>query len=482
MLRAQSDLWVGQLEIEKLIVAGWTQPPTRARYTACVADMSAGTLGACCRYTTGATYGNYDPGRAEILASMVRLAFHDAAPYSQLDNTGGPNGCIDFNDHDNAGLETIVATLATLKATLKSSYDITMSLADLYQYAGLVASWCALPLVETGASSTVVGFPFQYGRTTADTCDYTKDTGRMPNSEKAYEELYSLATRWGMSMQYLYALSGAHALGTTKLANSGYTTPFPNTGYGGNYGGGGVTGQWVDTNAVLNAQRYFAFINFFIWHRQTSTNGLKHSFVSDGTLLTQTLMLSPLSTHCMASCDFQGGGECLGVRFDAGLINICRLNTDIALQYYAGDDISISDGTATCKPAGITNGLKNPTNTLNSEFCGLISATYCPVPGTCGVTGKTSANGTALTDLGQLVAPSPRRFAFLRPPSIESCWSVRLAVLAVARVHGRHGHHVDSVRRHVDGRTGHVVAGLQGRFEAAVRARIHQPVHPWHHV
>jgi hypothetical protein len=106
-----------------------------------------------------------------------------------------------------------------------------------------------------------------------------------------------------MSMQYLYALSGAHALGTTKLKNYGYTTPFPNTDYGGNYGGGGVNGQWVDTNlnAVLNAQRYrdYAILNFFIWHRQTSTNGpgLKHSFVSDGTLITQTLMLSPLSTH-----------------------------------------------------------------------------------------------------------------------------------------------------------------------------------------
>ena len=112
-----------QLEIEKIIVAGWTNPPTRTAYTTCVSAMNAGTLGACCRYTTGATNPNRDSGRAAILASMVRLAFHDAGPYSQLDNTGGANGCIDFADGDNAGLETIVATMKTLQATLQSSYE-----------------------------------------------------------------------------------------------------------------------------------------------------------------------------------------------------------------------------------------------------------------------------------------------------------------------------------------------------------------------
>ena len=356
-----------QLEVEKLIVNAWTSPPKTTAFNRCNLTMhTAGTLGGCCRITTGAATERTkdDVGRAAIVASMVRLAFHDAAPFSRLDNTGGPNGCVDFADRDNAGLEAIVQTMLALKAKLLMSSGITMSLADLYQYSALVAVWCSLPSLEKGGSKTVMDFPFKYGRTDAATCDHTKDTGRMPDSEKAYAEVHALANRWGMSMQHMSALMGAHALGTTKTANSGYSTPLP-AGSGGGYGGAGVTGQWVNTNAALNGQTYYALLIKFIWKRQTSANGLRHSFVSDGTLITQTLML----------------------------------NTDISILYNAGDDATITDGTMTCKPAGITNAALP----AGRGFCGVISATNCPVPGTCSVTGKTSSSGRALTDLQQLI-------------------------------------------------------------------------------
>jgi L-ascorbate peroxidase len=152
---------------------------------------------------------------------MVRLAFHDAAPYDLTSNTGGPNGCIDFNDPDNGGLQNVVQQMATLKSTLLSSYGINITLADLYQYAGVVATWCALPSLPQNFSSTVVQFPFLYGRTDAATCDYKLDVGHLPNSELAYGEVNNLALRWGMTMWQMTALMGAHSLGTTKTANSG---------------------------------------------------------------------------------------------------------------------------------------------------------------------------------------------------------------------------------------------------------------------
>ncbi len=169
-------------------------------------------------------------------------------------------------------------------------------------------------------------------------------------------------------MQYMNALMGAHALGTTKTANSGYSTPMASVeGGGANSGGGGVNGQWINTNALFDGQLYYALLIKFIWKRQTSASGLKNSFVSDGTLVTQTLML----------------------------------NTDVSILFYAGDDITITDGSNDCKPAGITNSGGDTWKTTG--FCGLISATNCPVPGTCGVTGKTSAAGVAITDLSELV-------------------------------------------------------------------------------
>jgi catalase (peroxidase I) len=100
--------------------------------------LAAGTLSGCCR--VGASPIKPDAGRAEIIASMVRLAFHDASPFSVFDaSSSGPNGCIDFNTSDNNGLQTIVATMATLQSTVQTMYNITISLADLYQFSANVA-------------------------------------------------------------------------------------------------------------------------------------------------------------------------------------------------------------------------------------------------------------------------------------------------------------------------------------------------------
>jgi len=347
---------------------------------------SSGTLGGCCRYGTANTaakgFAN-DTARAEVLASMVRLAFHDAGPYNVSWNpfAKGPNGCVDFNNGDNAGLPTVVGQMATIQQTLYSTYGIVITLADLYQFAGLTAVWCSLPDLPTGASSTVVSIgDFQYGRTDEATCD---DTGGLPDASLGFNEVYNLASRWNMNMQDLAALMGAHALGTTKVGNSGFTTPLPTctvVTQGADYesstyqftsgcGGNAVNGQWTANNANLNANNYYAIMKNFNWNRQVSTvNGAsKYSFVAGASIQKQTLML----------------------------------NTDIAIFYQAqtdnADDSSIYSGgtSAGCMAAGLTymNG---------GSTCKLWDASICPVPGACTITGKAYSNGTAITDLSGL--------------------------------------------------------------------------------
>ena len=292
-----------QLEVEKLIVSKWTVAPRNAPgYAECVAAMNSGTLGGCCRLGGSTLVGKNDTGRAEILASLVRLAFHDAAPFNVADGKGAPNGCIDFNDADNSGLETVVQQLLALQTLLNATYNLSISLADLYQYAALCAVWCALPALPTGSSTTVMSLPFKWGRTDASSCDHKEDSGRLPDSEKAFGELHSLAQRWGMNMKDIAALSGAHALGGTKANQSGYSTPKRECGVG-NCGGGNLTGQWNPNNALLNAQQYYALLLKFIWRRQTTThtNGIvRHSFASDGIIVKQTLMLNTVS-DCSSS-------------------------------------------------------------------------------------------------------------------------------------------------------------------------------------
>ena len=61
----------------------------------------------------------------------------------------------------------------------------------------------------------------------------------------------------------------------------------------------GCTGCRVPTNALFNAQQYYELLLKFIWFRQTtkhSTKGIdRHSFISDGNLVKQTLMLNTVS-------------------------------------------------------------------------------------------------------------------------------------------------------------------------------------------
>merc|ERR1711913_12658 len=64
--------------------------------------------------------------RGPALPTAVRLSFHDCV--------GGCDGCLNVNNHDNAGLADLVASLDTLY--LANSYDSLLSRADFWALAG----------------------------------------------------------------------------------------------------------------------------------------------------------------------------------------------------------------------------------------------------------------------------------------------------------------------------------------------------------
>lgn len=258
-----------QIGIENIIWQA-SASVTPARSASC-------TVGGCSRTTQqggtvngGITLPNSwstDQGRAAAVASMVRLGFHDAGPYNAATNTGGANGCIDFSDPDNAGLQAIVGTLSTLQSSLASS-GVVISKADLFQYAALTSIWSSLPVLPKGSTTDTVSFPFKTGRVDQGTCDFTLDAGRLPRAEGGYGELQGLVSRWGLAIEEVSSLLGAHTLGSTKLTNSGYSAPTASP-----------QGKWTNNNAFLNGQAFYSGIINIPWTRQTSNAG-KHSWIN----------------------------------------------------------------------------------------------------------------------------------------------------------------------------------------------------------
>jgi hypothetical protein len=253
-----------------------------------------GCVGGSCGGPGGTGWGS-DAMRGHTVAGMVRLAFHDPATYNVANGWGGVNGCIDFKDPDNAGLEGVVADLKTIQETLaKRSTPVVISTADLYQYAALVAIWCSTPtVVKSTKADNVVPFPFKWGRKQELSCSYYDPSGpkyesnRLPRAELAFVEIDGLKNRWGMSYQDISALMGGHCVGSMVRKNSGYS-PEENTVRG---QVAADQGHWVGKFAVFNGQAYYNALINIPWDRQVNGGGDKHSWIRvGGTMMLNTDM------------------------------------------------------------------------------------------------------------------------------------------------------------------------------------------------
>ena len=139
-----------------------------------------------------------------LYGTMIRLAWHCSGTYSATDGSGGCNGARMRFDPErqwgaNAGLAVARDALEPVKAQFP-----TLSYADLYTYAGVVA-------VEEAGGPTI---PFRGGRTDAEHGETSPPDGRLPDADKGsrvatIHHVREIFYRMGFTDQEIVALSGA---------------------------------------------------------------------------------------------------------------------------------------------------------------------------------------------------------------------------------------------------------------------------------
>ena len=128
--------------------------------------------------------------RADFLGCVVRYAGHDLMDFRITDaaefarsgggTVGGSDGCVAFDDLDNRGLSSCLASGDVSLATAFAQFCDRVSLADF----GVLASEALMAAVATDPTATAAAFKrnFMWGRTTATSCAHAL-AGLMPDPE-----------------------------------------------------------------------------------------------------------------------------------------------------------------------------------------------------------------------------------------------------------------------------------------------------------
>jgi hypothetical protein len=172
-------------------------------------------------------------------ACLLRLEGHDLMDYRKFGKveSGGSDGCIDFEDGDNAGLQACI-NWGGLPTIYKDWCD-RVSLADfLVLTAEAVTGSIAVDADRTnpfkeGSLLSRYRDQFRYGRKTLKECpeDPNAVEKLMPNPEHGCNDLkrifvdhvFARSRKVNKRWTHTVAISGAHTLGGAKLENSGYS-------------------------------------------------------------------------------------------------------------------------------------------------------------------------------------------------------------------------------------------------------------------
>jgi len=167
--------------------------------------------------------------------AMVRLAFHDCV--------GGCDGCLNINDPDNKGLETVIADLETVYQD--EGFSDIISRADLWALMGI---WSVQESIERNNEDCLRYGPngtepapndhdfyencqivpdlsttFKWGREDCETAPYTEKEENLPSATLGYDDLMSyFSQEFGFSPRQVTALMGVHTLGKADIFNSGF--------------------------------------------------------------------------------------------------------------------------------------------------------------------------------------------------------------------------------------------------------------------
>jgi catalase (peroxidase I) len=208
------------------------------------------------------TVGDNQNPRGKYAACLVRLVGHDFMDFRKdSDYKGGTDGCLDFSDQDNLGLEHCIQNFNL--QDVYSKHCQTVSLADFF----VIAAEASMGRAATGFDATATWKEdtllskfrnaFRYGRETQETCPWAK--GRMPNPTDGCPGLKNVfedhvfadhEKPWTMTA----AISGAHTLGGVNQTTSGFNgfwSDSANQGkFNNNYYRSIITKGWIPELAV----------------------------------------------------------------------------------------------------------------------------------------------------------------------------------------------------------------------------------------
>eukprot|EP00448_Togula_jolla_P010921 CAMPEP_0170614308 /NCGR_PEP_ID=MMETSP0224-20130122/24729_1 /TAXON_ID=285029 /ORGANISM="Togula jolla, Strain CCCM 725" /LENGTH=565 /DNA_ID=CAMNT_0010939953 /DNA_START=64 /DNA_END=1761 /DNA_ORIENTATION=+ len=164
--------------------------------------------------------------QADISGCILRMAGHDFMDYHGDSGLGGSDGCTNVKDEDNAGLEGCLVAGTEYGFELYSFYKrfcTKVSLADFLVIAAEAAmSFTRNVYLQEFPDRAMMDFKsqFQFGRTTAATCDYASHM--LPNPENCDDVTRVFVDNLGLKWSQATALMGVHTLGRASPDNSGY--------------------------------------------------------------------------------------------------------------------------------------------------------------------------------------------------------------------------------------------------------------------
>jgi hypothetical protein len=144
--------------------------------------------------------------KSHFLGGIVRLAAHDFLDYDKNDESTpyGPDGCVDFTNPSNAGLEEIWC----------DGCDLTTVYNDAYSHISRADFWVAAAnavIRQTSNDGLNLKDSFVWGRVDNDSCP--ESAARLPQATGCGQVEDVFLNKLGLSYVDAVALIGAHTLG-----------------------------------------------------------------------------------------------------------------------------------------------------------------------------------------------------------------------------------------------------------------------------
>jgi len=264
-----------------------------AKKTACSADL--GRLNLEIREkvhehyeSLSATCNDDTCPRGDLAGCLVRLVGHDIMDFNPALNTGGADGCIDFDDPDNLGLQGCMLTAVhepdSSNVSLElmwQDYCTEVSAADFFVIVAEALMEATIPAEHQIKWGDSFRTNFRFGRRTQQSCAPEP----LPNPAHACDAVQDVfVDRMGLTWTEASALMGVHTLGRALPSNSGFD------------------GFWVSkAHARTFDTEYFKRIIGTGWFSETTSKGKHQWGRADGKLQGEMMLNTDM---CLA---FQSG-------------------------------------------------------------------------------------------------------------------------------------------------------------------------------